>query len=324
VQKGVVAGGSVVVALTALTVLTVVAAVKDVDTLSTVALTLAILAFVIQILVFVVQGYSSNAQMLQAQALHGQMATVLGQIRTQAAGTQSAVDKISDQLLGAALGKATAESAGLDVASTEFAARVQEIIRESVPTAVFATEHRTQGSSDERYDSYPSPSPDPAKVAELLSWPTGATARDLLERFKALSDDGRDALYVFATDELRGRLPASPFGPGLFFDHPSQELIEAGLVARADPPRRRGNEDLFQLTDLGRAVGRLLLAPEPAPAEFRPDFNKVVWPTRARGFGPEPEQAAEEPARASTSEVEPQPTTKRSSPPKGKQPQGGE
>ncbi|MEV6816510.1 hypothetical protein [Micromonospora sp. NPDC051296] len=50
--------------------LAIVVPVKDVDTLSTIALALAILAFVIQIIVFIAQSWTSGQQMLQSQAIN--------------------------------------------------------------------------------------------------------------------------------------------------------------------------------------------------------------------------------------------------------------
>jgi hypothetical protein len=277
VSKGLVAGAALVVAIAALTVLAIVAAVKDVDTLSTVALTLAILAFVIQILVFVVQGYTANAQMLQAQTLHGQMTTVLGQIRTQAKGTQTAVDKMSDQLLSAALGKAAAEAGGDALTSPRFAARVQEIVRESLGAA--SAEASVALGTSEVEESYPPAAPDPEIVATMMSWPPEEAAEAAVEVFRSLSPAGRRSLFSFASDELTTRLQGASLGPGLFAD-PVDEIVEAGLVERAHPTRRRAGYYLHQLTDLGRSVGRLLMAPEPPPPYLQDAFDQLVAPVR--------------------------------------------
>jgi hypothetical protein len=274
VSKSYVAGASFVIALVALTGLVIVVSVKDVDTLSTVALVLAVLAFIVQILVFVVQAYTANAQMLQAQALHGQMTTTLGQIKQRAEGTQNVVDTINDQLLSAALGKARAETGPTDIASPEFAARIREIVGD----AEEATSRRGDAVD---LDEYPPARPDPSVFAMLSSWPPLDDAAEVMKVFEGLGEAPRGTLGSYASDELVAHAPSSMLGPGLFVPEPSPSLIQAGLIAEADPPRTRGDRRLYQLTDLGRRVGRLMTAAGDPPDYLQAAYRDLIEPARS-------------------------------------------
>src|SRR6516165_11352484 len=96
-----VAIGAITVALSSLTGLAVVATVKNADTLSVVALAVAIVAFVIQILVFIVQAAASSQQELRAQELYGSTMSALSTIAEKAEGTRRDVSTISERMLSA-------------------------------------------------------------------------------------------------------------------------------------------------------------------------------------------------------------------------------
>ena len=94
-----VAGGSAIIGVAAITALVIVAAIKKVDTLSAVALSLAILAFMTQIMVFTTQTWSTSK-------LNAETRGFLAELRTRSQGTEAMlnkqVDKLTDDLMGRA------------------------------------------------------------------------------------------------------------------------------------------------------------------------------------------------------------------------------
>src|SRR3954453_17690589 len=82
---------AVSVALACLGSLVVVGSIKDVDTLSTVALALAVIAFVAQLIVFVVQTAAANSQMLQSHELFATLQRLLGEMGERTRGTEATV-----------------------------------------------------------------------------------------------------------------------------------------------------------------------------------------------------------------------------------------
>jgi hypothetical protein len=105
-----VAIGATTVALAALAGLAIVSTIKNADTLSVVALAVAIVAFVIQILVFIAQAAASSQQELRAQELYGSTMSILSTIEEKAEGTRRDVSTINEKMLGAILGKAISET----------------------------------------------------------------------------------------------------------------------------------------------------------------------------------------------------------------------
>lgn len=71
---------AVITALVSLTALAVVATIASADTLSVVALALAVMAFVVQIIVFIVQGNAASQQAADTAALNAQTLRALATI----------------------------------------------------------------------------------------------------------------------------------------------------------------------------------------------------------------------------------------------------
>jgi Kef-type K+ transport system membrane component KefB len=69
--------GSAITAVASLAALAIVASLKDADTLSTVALALAVLAFAIQIVVFIAQASTASQQMVRAEQLNKETSGIL-------------------------------------------------------------------------------------------------------------------------------------------------------------------------------------------------------------------------------------------------------
>ena len=157
---------SLIVALAFGATLVIIVSVKDVDTLSTVALTLAVLAFVVQIIVFVIQIAASNEQLRKSQELHSQMMSTLAQLQERTQGTQQSVERMNTRLLDAALGKAAGE--GLTIGSPEYTEQVVRSLESS------ETRSRTGGDATSVMQYPPPLALDLASrvSAEMRSWPS--------------------------------------------------------------------------------------------------------------------------------------------------------
>jgi hypothetical protein len=142
-------------ALACLGALVVVASVKDVDTLSTVALALAILAFVIQILIYIAQAWASNEQVRDSQRINAETRGLLAELSTHARDTNEVLrdhyTKIIDKVflradetvrdLGAAEGGGAESSEGILAEFREVLDSVrQELKAEAVTARVVPSE----------------------------------------------------------------------------------------------------------------------------------------------------------------------------------------
>jgi hypothetical protein len=254
VPLGALAVASTCIALACLVVLVVVASINDVDTLSTVALALAIIAFVAQLIVFVVQTSAANQQMLQSRELHSELVRLLGLMGERARGTEAAVSTINERLLEAALGKAlgTTGTGGEDAKSIarEVAAMlnvpadtiVAPAPSERSPSPGAVTDIEAHDAAARRLRSFPQ---DPEAALRVLT---------------ALDSNAREGLRRFAQDELTHA--GTPLGVGRGSEMPGfDQLLADGLVEAISPGR-----SIYALSDDGRDVARLLYGEGPYPS----------------------------------------------------------
>jgi len=121
-----IAGGSAIIAIATITALIIVSAVRKVDTISVVALSLAIVAFMTQIMVFITQTWSTSR-------LNAETRGFLAELRTRSLGTEAMlnrqVDKLTDDLMGRA---ATARK------QASSPAEARELVRRDVQRALSA------------------------------------------------------------------------------------------------------------------------------------------------------------------------------------------
>lgn len=245
------------VALACLAALVVVAAVHNVDTLSTVALTLAIITFVVQLIVFIAQAGAANQQLVEAQKIFGQTQSALSKIGEQTAATRATVDKIDEHFLTAILGKALRQA--------EFSS---EQGRPPDLQAVAATAARSlsnSASSDPESPVWP-----PALTAEEVARRTRNLRRPVLDDAEILqvlaladpdSPSGESAGYFGATlesfgwDELDSM--SNDIAPGLQVSESDQPLLDDGWLRRLPPPYSH----LAELTDKGRRAAALIMDP---------------------------------------------------------------
>ena len=254
--------GCAAIALTSLATLVVVASIKDVEALSTVALSLAVIAFVAQLIVFVVQTGAASQQMLQSRELHAELLRLLGEMGERAKGTEAAVTTINERLLEAALGKALGGREGTGpVDPRAIASQVASMLNERAGESL--------RSPNEIVDLAASQ----AARERLLSYPTSASP-DTVAVLETLSPQALGSLRAYGQDEVdyAGR----KIGPGWVPDRfaGSSELISAGLLE----PRASGSP-IHVLSEAGREAARLLLAPGDPPPHLDSDF---IARTRSR------------------------------------------
>lgn len=262
----VIAVGALAVALTCLATLVVVASIHDVDTLSTVALALAVIAFVAQLIVFVVQTNASNSQMLNSRALHAELLRLLGRMDERARGTDAAVTTINERLLEAALGKVMpfSDDPGVEGLEIKRLARdVAEVLDSSAHDRATRVPRTEREADENRYN-------DEAIVRMLRTFPGPAESEAAVKGLEALEPTSRELLKRFAEDEIETRGPNSTMGPGLGHHWPGSDgLLRAGLIER-DPE----GFSLNVLTPKGRDTARLLTALGPWPGEITNELHR--------------------------------------------------
>lgn len=247
---------AVVLALAASVLAAIVSSIRNVDVLSVIALALAVIAFVVQIIVYIAQADAAAKQQVQASEVYGKTISALAAIEAKAEGTRTTVNTLSDRLLDAAIGKAIpeAESEGSPVASDAFAETVSRIVKDIVNApngqAVQADRPRAEiRVEDDTMRILPSPER-VSKALDALA-PLGTSAVANLERL--------------ASDQARSGGTNGPrIGPGLRTINPysAKDLIDGDLAVRRRVPW--SSTPVFQLTDLGKDAGRLLLAEDSA------------------------------------------------------------
>ena len=238
--------------------LAVVASIHDADTLSTVALALAVIAFVAQLIVFVVQADAANAQMVQSRQLHGELQHLLGEMGERTRGTEVTVQTINERLIEAVIGKRLGERAGFP-SSADAVRRFAEDVSAEV-AADTASPDRGQPHFLPR-----TPTPDDAEIIRIMTaFPSEDEARAALATLSSLDliDVGR--LGIFAADEIKSRQPWAVYDPG-FSAIEDDDLEKAGLVARVPGSEAIVGSPMSALTPEGRELGRLLTATDSPP-----------------------------------------------------------
>lgn len=255
--------GATIIALASLGTVVVIASINDVDTLSTVALALAIIAFVAQLIVFVVQSASASSQLTQSQELFGNIRALLVEVSERAEGTRTTVTSINERLLEAALGKAISEKgdrpSGLNV---------RDVARE-VAAALTLAEEQATGTDDSEGFLPRRPSPEDQRIIQsFLTFPDPAEAAASLEVLQSLDGFTLRRLITFAEDEVRSRSPGSSLDPGLSGDiDPDDPLFVNGLIIEAPESRSLAGRPIRVLSQRGREAARLLTAVDTPPAE---------------------------------------------------------
>lgn len=234
--------------------LAVVASIRDVDVLSTIALGLAVIAFVVQIVVYIAQADSASRQQIQAAEINSRTIAALSTIEEKAEGTRSTVDRLHDRLLEAALRKAVPEAVATEATpgSEEFNETVSRMVRDIITSADSANVPIQQQTPQERVSTE-----DPT----MLVLPNDEQLTAAVTAMKGLTGSQLSSLRRLARDQAAtGGGDHSSIGPGLRTVNPYvvKELFDRGLIVRRKV--RWVSAPVFQLTDLGKDAGRVLLA----------------------------------------------------------------
>jgi hypothetical protein len=246
-----VAIGATTVALAALAGLAVVATIKKADTLSVVALAVAIVAFVIQILVFIAQAAASSQQELRAQELYGSTMSILSTIEEKAEGTRRDVNTINEKMLGAILGKAISETR---ISTSPESADFGEVVAEKVARMATPDIIVSDNSRNEAF---------PRRASDIYVFPTHSEVHRILPGVKDLNSTNLLALAILGQDQEQFDSGRQPYA-GFYVTNPDQ-LMEKGLIREDYPPQHRG--PVHVLTDDGRIAARVLLAYDVPPGE---------------------------------------------------------
>ncbi len=254
--------------------LVVVTSVKDVDTLSTVALALAILAFAAQLVISVAERQASSQQLLQSERVNTETQALLADVRASTQGLHSTLSDQFDTVLRAALRPAIEEATqDGDVSPIELEKRITQHFDQAVRDLSTRAEIR-----NERYwSSGQSPSPDgPAGdqgiIDHMETYPDADEGRRLLEVLNQLTPLEVTLLSKRAQRELERRragLSTRWYWKGDDPGPATQALIEKGLFEPVSPLKgvaeKYPERNYVALSPLGRDVARLILAREPAP-----------------------------------------------------------
>jgi hypothetical protein len=244
-------------AIASLAALAIIAGVNDVDTLSTIALALAIVAFGVQILVFLAQTWIANQQTAQTQALNASTAALLTKVEVSVEGTRQVLTSQFDRVLRHALRGGVPAKGENGEGDTE---------------AALHRDHLAALRSLSPDYEEPSPSPEDTRIIELLrSYPSEDEGKNLVSVVNSLPALVASQLQRYGEAEVDSRRVGSP--PGLWLRPSgaplSDALVERGFLEIVDQPDPSGRGRRFaRLTDDGRQAARLFTAAGPVPDYF--------------------------------------------------------
>lgn len=270
---------SIVINLALLVGLISTIAVPNTQALSTVALTVAILAFLVQMIVFFLQSWMSNQQMLRAEQLHSDSQQLL--TRVQASSDQS-LHVLEDQLRpllsttvrdtfretkeAPAPGAAAFEQRLVQNIQDALVPRLATLSGQPARPPAIRPDLFLSGSDDELSELDTDPfgtahrqtDEDRQKLAHLQDYPSEDEAGRLQHRLNELGSDARKYLRGFAKDLVTSY--STGMAPGLYVrtpvGHSIQELIDAGLVEVGD----RSGHAYATTTEAGSEISRMLVA----------------------------------------------------------------
>jgi len=275
--------GLATVAVGALGTLGVVVGINDVDTLSTIALALAVLAFAAQLIVSLAQGMAAAQQVAQVERVNADTQAALAALRATSDALLATQREHFGELLRAALSKAVPEAVEETLAaegSSPGDGLNEDLRREQLEGAIVSRVFELlkelpdsrQSSGESRYNRSLARKPRP-EFHTLNTFPDETEGRKFAKILKTLSPWESQGLARIAS-EVRHRaesgmvletrikkLPDGDRGPAL------TGLCAKGLIDfrdRADRPQ--SDHEYMTLTDLGLGVARLMIAPGRHPS----------------------------------------------------------
>jgi len=247
-----------VIAASLAVALAVVASLNGADTLSTVALALAVLAFTTQILVFVADAWTTSR--LNAET-HG----LLRELRTRAQGTEKTlskqVDKLTAHILEGVSGELKSQGEPWDLRA-RVRQDVQEVLLEiNDEEAGVGIDPASSSALQEEGVEPPQATPEEIRIVDMLvSFPDEEEGRATIGMLSELHPLAVATLKDFVRDEWRSRTLGEPVGLHLRPDHPfTDSLVERGLVETFQPDPE--GDTWAALTERGRQAGRVMTAP---------------------------------------------------------------
>jgi hypothetical protein len=238
-----------VLGLASLLALVVVASVQGANALSVVATTIALLAFIVQIQVFSHQSKLSTEQMRRSEEINADTRALLTEIRAAATSTGDTVNEMYKG--GMALGTLEGAFEGLPAITHSGGRTESQSGRVSLPTDGRVRDRALARARARRlFESFPA---EPAGAAVLADLP--ALDLEQRQRVRELAMDERDMMIEDSAETL-----------GLPWVAADSSLAGFGLTGKAEIELRGARHVVSRLTERGRTLACLLLAPGEPPA----------------------------------------------------------
>ena len=266
--------GLAVVAIAALGTLAVVSKKQSADSLSTIALALAILSFSAQLIVTLAQSYNGSLQLAQADQVNADTKSSLAAIRATSDALLSNQRDQFGQVLHAALRSAV--PAAVEDVSNADASKDGELSSAESEERVAALEDRLLVRLDEALKERSprqvqvTPSPKNEKYRTLRTYPPEQRGKELLRILRNLTPQESIAFTKFVTSVTEQLGRGGPGRINLFNVGPSNglhSLNEKGLIRlqRLEPAEGMANRYSVRLTELGEEVASLIVGSGPEP-----------------------------------------------------------
>lgn len=275
--------GLTVVAISALGTLAVIAKREGADTLSTIALALAVLSFAAQLIVSLAQAFNGTQQVAQADRVNADTRASLAAIRATSDALLVNQREQFSEVLRAALKIAVpaavqdVEEAGAGGENDDSRVQVTEdsirSLEERLSVRINEALRNIRTQADD--PSINAPRPISPTLIRMTTYPTIRRGLELLELLNNLSPQESALFTKWATRTLRTVQQSSssrPIIPNFVIrgpiDHDLNKLVELGLLTLQDH-FRKGEESerrLLRLTDLGIEVASLILGEGDKPA----------------------------------------------------------
>jgi len=265
-----VAVGASLISIAALTTVVILTATTEADTLSSVALILAVLAFVIQIIVFIADFALNSRRDKEASGINASTQALLAAIEVKANSTNEVVKgqmaKMIDHLF---------EGQRLALKDDNPASPEAEVRREVLDD--LQSEFRRVAGPGLGNLSSAATAPPQSRVDALRRWPTEETVERIkTARIDILSSEAWTVLVAFAEDIQRSFDLGFPEGFTIGRRDLVAELRTHHLV-------RSSESGIYRLSGRGMAVTRLVTAPEPIPKYIE---QKIPWVRDVRSEHP--------------------------------------
>jgi hypothetical protein len=273
--------GLTIVSIAALGTLAVIAKKQGADSLSTIALALAILSFAAQLIVALAQAYNGTLQVSQAGRVNADTRSSLAEIRATSEALLSNQREQFSEVLHAAL-KIAVPAAVQDVEISEDSeSHIKDTDSGTAEDAVKNLEERLMVRLEEALrpsrTAISSPAPERHRPSPLYdkitTFPDERRGRELVAILNQLKPQEAGLFARFAADMLnRARQGGSPALITRVTKDSMRKLEELGFIKirKMTAPAGLPERDRLTLTDLGAEVASLILGNGPEPDWLSP------------------------------------------------------